>query len=116
MMKRFVQPGGLHKLASALVLLLVVTLVAACAAPATQKSGGAAGGQAASAPTKIRISCWESAEALEPFKKSIDSFQKENPNIQVALECIPNEYGTKLLAQLAAGSGPDIFQNGSSPS
>jgi len=113
MVKRFMPSGTMQKMASTLALLVVIALVAACVAPGAQQGGGAAGGQAAaSGPTAIRISCWESGDALEPFQKSIDSFQKANPSIKVSLECIPQDYGTKLLAQLAAGSGPDIFQVG----
>ncbi|MFN8489112.1 MAG: sugar ABC transporter substrate-binding protein [Caldilineaceae bacterium] len=109
MYKRFIPRVKTSQLAAKLAILVVVALLAACVAP----QGGSSGGQAASSgPTTIRISCWESGNALEPFQKSIDSFQKANPNIKVSLECIPQDYGTKLLAQLAAGTGPDIFQNG----
>src|SRR5690349_3978590 len=110
MYKRFMQKVNVPKMAASLAVLVVIALIAACAAPGAAPQGGAASsGQAASGPTTIRISCWESAGALEPFQKSIDSFQKANPDIKVSLECIPQDYGTKLLAQLAAGTGPDIF-------
>ncbi len=111
--KRSIQTAGVHKLAANFALLLVFALMAACAAPVAQQGGAASGGQAAAGgTTSIRISCWESGDALQPFTKAIDSFQKENPSIKVSLECIPQDYGTKLLAQLAASTGPDIFQNG----
>lgn len=110
MYKRFIPKVKTPQMAAKLAILVVVALLAACVAP---QGGGSSGGQTASSgPTTIRISCWESGDALEPFQKSIDSFQKANPDIKVSLECIPQDYGTKLLAQLAAGTGPDIFQNG----
>src|SRR5205823_1455309 len=34
------------------------------------------------------------------------------PNIKVQLESVPQDYGTKLLTQLAAGTAPDVFQVG----
>src|SRR5689334_18680720 len=110
MYKRFIPKVNTPQLAAKLAILVVIALLAACVAP---QGGGPSGGQTASSgPTTIRISCWESDAALEPFQKSIDSFQKANPDIKVSLECIPQDYGTKLLAQLAAGTGPDIFQVG----
>lgn len=99
------------KVPAGLALLLVAALIAACVAPAAQD--GAAGGSAAAGDvTTVRVTCWESGDALEPFTNAIDSFEEANPDIQIQLECIPQDYGTKLLAQLAAGTAPDIFQNG----
>ncbi|MEZ4709471.1 MAG: sugar ABC transporter substrate-binding protein [Caldilineaceae bacterium] len=99
------------KLWAGLALLIAAALMAACVAPAVQ-NGGAAGSGAAGDVTTVRITCWESGDALEPFTSAIDSFEAANPDIKVQLECIPQDYGTKLLAQLAAGTAPDIFQNG----
>lgn len=96
-------------------LLMVISLIiTACPAPGGQPGAtGAAGGEAAAGgPTTIRISCWESGDALEPFNNAIKSFETANPEIKVNLECIPQDYGTKLLAQIAAGNAPDIWQNG----
>lgn len=99
-----------QRILTALGLLVVIALViTACVAPGAQP--GAAGGQAAG-PTTIRITCWDSGDALEPFTNAIKSFEAANPDIKVQLECIPQDYGTKLLAQLAAGSAPDIFTVG----
>ena len=110
LMQRYNQRGRLSVLSLLVVIALVVT---ACVAQTPAGSGVATGDTAATGEaTTIRVTCWESGEALEPFNNAIEKFQAENPEIQVQLECIPQEYGTKLLAQLAAGSAPDIFQNG----
>jgi multiple sugar transport system substrate-binding protein len=61
---------------------------------------------------KIRIAAWESADALEPYNKAIEAFKKANPNVEVQLESVPQDYGTKLLAQFAAGDAPDVFEIG----
>jgi multiple sugar transport system substrate-binding protein len=60
----------------------------------------------------IRVGSWDSGDALEPFNKSIESFKALYPNVEVKLEAVPQEYGTKLLAQFAAGDAPDVFQIG----
>lgn len=102
-----------RNLVSRLGLLLIMSLIiTACPAPQAGQTGAATGGEAAAAATTIRISCWESGDALEPFNNAISSFEASNPEIDVSLECIPQDYGTKLLAQIAAGNAPDIFQNG----
>ncbi|MCL5999856.1 MAG: sugar ABC transporter substrate-binding protein [Chloroflexi bacterium] len=67
---------------------------------------------AAEQPVTIRASMWESAEALEPYNKAKEAFEKQYPNIKVQLESVPQEYGTKLLTQMAAGTAPDVFQLG----
>ena len=94
-------------------LLMVISLIiTACPAPQAGQPGATGGEAAASGSTTIRISCWESGDALEPFNNAIKSFEAANPEIKVNLECIPQDYGTKLLAQIAAGNAPDIWQNG----
>src|SRR5262245_49511907 len=60
----------------------------------------------------VRISAWESADALEPYNKAIESFKKANPGLDVQLESVPQDYGTKLLAEFAAGNAPDVFEVG----
>lgn len=114
MRTRFTQLSNKRTLFSVLSLLVVMALVVTACVAQAPAGGGAAGGEQAAAgeATTIRITCWESGDALEPFNNAIEKFQAANPDIKVQLECIPQEYGTKLLAQLAAGSAPDIFQNG----
>jgi hypothetical protein len=60
----------------------------------------------------VRIGSWDSGNALEPFEKSIELFEEKYPDIDVQLEAVPQEYGTKMLAQIAAGTAPDIIQVG----
>ena len=81
----------------------------ATAAPSTDATAAPA---ASGNVTTIRVSVWESSEALEPWNNALAGFEKANPDIKVQLESVPQEYGTKLLAQLAAGTAPDVFQVG----
>ncbi|MCC9077730.1 sugar ABC transporter substrate-binding protein [Litorilinea aerophila] len=118
-MLKFGKRSGVCNFWAMMSLLLAVLLVAAACVPA----GGPApqGGQAGSASeagaaqgprTTVRIGSWDSGEALEPFNNAIAAYESANPNVDIQLEAVPQEYGTKLLAQLAAGTAPDIFQVG----
>jgi multiple sugar transport system substrate-binding protein len=60
----------------------------------------------------IRVGSWESGDALEPWNDAIAMFEQEFPDVEVQLEAVPQEYGTKLLAQFAAGTAPDVFMVG----
>jgi multiple sugar transport system substrate-binding protein len=61
---------------------------------------------------EIRISSWDSGFALEPFNSAIKVFEEQYPDIDVNLESVPQDYGPKLLAQIAAGTAPDVIQVG----
>jgi multiple sugar transport system substrate-binding protein len=60
----------------------------------------------------IRVGSWESGDALEPWNNAIAEFNEMYPNVEVQLEAVPQEYGTKLLAQFAAGTAPDVYMVG----
>jgi len=60
----------------------------------------------------IRVGTWESVDQLSPWNDVIANFEAENPGIDIQLEAVPQDYGTKLLAQFAAGTAPDIYQVG----
>lgn len=60
----------------------------------------------------VRVGSWDSGDALQPFDAAIAEFEEMHPEVDVQLEAVPQEYGTKLLAQFAAGTAPDIFQVG----
>lgn len=60
----------------------------------------------------IRVGSWESGDALTPWNNAIAAFEALHPNIDVQLEAVPQDYGTKLLTDFASGNAPDIFQTG----
>ncbi len=72
----------------------------------------AAANVAAQDQVTIRVGSWESGDALVPWNNAIAAFEAEHPNIDVVLEAVPQEYGTKLLADFASGNAPDIFMTG----
>src|SRR5215211_2356291 len=79
-------------------------------APATEAPATEA--PAANVSGTIRVGSWDSAEALEPFESSIESFKTKYPDVDVQLESVPQGYGDKLLTQFAAGTAPDVIQVG----
>jgi multiple sugar transport system substrate-binding protein len=60
----------------------------------------------------IRVGSWDSADALTPYNNAIKEFEALYPGVTVQLESVPTDYGTKLLAEVASGTAPDIFQVG----
>jgi multiple sugar transport system substrate-binding protein len=60
----------------------------------------------------IRVGTWESGAALEIWNGLIADFRELYPKINVSFEPVPDNYGTKLLTQIAANDAPDVFQVG----
>src|SRR5687768_8711468 len=108
------------------VLVIVLVILAACApaaAPAPQTGAGEAaataaegtestGGAAAVPAATIRVGTWESGDSADQWNQLIADFNQEYPQIEVSFEPVPDNYGTKLLTQIAAGDAPDVFQVG----
>ena len=62
---------------------------------------------------KTTITHWMhySPARVELILEMVEEFMAANPDIEIELQAIPEgEYKTKLLAALAAGSGPDVAQ------
>jgi len=60
----------------------------------------------------IRVGTWESGAALDVWNGLIKGFNTMYPDIKVSFEPVPDNYGTKLLTQIAANDAPDVFQVG----
>jgi multiple sugar transport system substrate-binding protein len=88
----------------ALVALFVVVIGAATVA-AQSDSGAKLSGT-------VRVSTWESGDNLQYWNNAVSAFEAANPGVKVEVESVPQDYGTKILAEFAAGSAPDIFQIG----
>src|SRR5215216_2964210 len=93
-------------------LLFIAAMVLAACAPQETQAPAAAEAPAANVSGTIRVGSWDSAEALEPFESSIESFKAKYPDVDVQLESVPQGYGDKLLTQFAAGTAPDVIQVG----
>ncbi len=86
------------------LVALFVTVIAVAAQVAAQDSATISGA--------VRVSTWESGENLQYWNNAIAAFEAANPGVKITLESVPQDYGTKLLAQFASGSAPDVFQVG----
>lgn len=80
----------------------------------TATSGGAAQtGPTVNVPAAtIRVGTWESGDALKLWNTLISDFEKQYSQIKISFEPVPDNYGTKLLTQIAANDAPDIFMVG----
>lgn len=79
---------------------------------ATAGSSGQAEPTVSVAAATIRVGTFESGNALTLWKDLIDRFKQQYGQINISFEPVPDNYGTKLLTQIAANDAPDIFQVG----
>ena len=62
-----------------------------------------------SAATALTLEGWSSSEQENKLlQQIIDTFNKNNPDIQVTLKQVP-DYDTTLSKDLASGTPPDVF-------
>ncbi len=87
---------------SILVVLSILLIITGC----SSKGGSDDSGQ-------VTVTYWQhSSPARDAMIKSIvEDFEKENENIKVELEFIPEaDYNQKLITALGSGNAPDVFQ------
>ncbi|SDN95966.1 multiple sugar transport system substrate-binding protein [Paenibacillus sp. yr247] len=80
------------------------------ASATTSPSGGSNG--SSQKEVKLRIGTWEGGDGLKIQQQIADNYKKTHSNASISIESVPDQYGTKLLTQIAAGQAPDIFQIG----
>ena len=89
----------MNRLGRSLSLLLVLALALASMATTVRAQN----------PTKLTLEGWASSKAENTrLQEIIDTFNKNNSNIQVTLNQVP-EYDTTLAKDLASGNPPDVF-------
>ncbi len=86
---------------------------AAVALALTACSGGgdaAGGGEPADGPVTLTLAGWSLASTPE-FQTIADAYSAENPDVTVEVVEYPagNDYDTALVADLAAGTAPDVY-------
>ena len=85
------------------ISLLFIFLLYSCA----QKSGVAR-------KTKIRFSYWASTADAYLIDELVNTFEKENPDIDIIQEMIPwAAYPQKMMVQFAANTAPDVIMTSS---
>jgi multiple sugar transport system substrate-binding protein len=60
----------------------------------------------------LRIGTWEGGDGQVMQQKIADAYTAKHPNVKIQIESVPDQYGTKLLTQIAGGDAPDIYQIG----
>ncbi|MFE5322317.1 ABC transporter substrate-binding protein [Paenibacillus sp. NPDC056579] len=92
-----------------LSLVLVLGLLAACTSGGTKAGEG--GDKPPASNGKVELVFWSlfSGGDGDFMQQMIDSFNKDNPNIQVKNVMLEwGEYYTKLITGVSSGNGPDI--------
>ncbi|MEU4745712.1 extracellular solute-binding protein [Actinosynnema sp. NPDC023658] len=88
---------------------VIAATVAALALVATACGGSGDSTTGSGGPVTLSMSAW-SLNSTPEFKKLAEAFHSENPDITVEFkEYDATNYDTQLTADLAAGSGPDVF-------
>jgi len=60
--------------------------------------------------TVLRVALWSSGIEMSINQRIFDDFAKNNPDIKLKIEYIPNEnYRDKIITSLAGAVGPDVF-------
>lgn len=100
---------------AALSMVMSVSLLAGCGAngqgdQGTKISSVSENTNVKKDDKKIKLTYWGQDSGDTKKKELVEQFNKEHPNIEVQLEEIPwNVHHDKLIASLAAKSGPDII-------
>ncbi|MCU9613175.1 sugar ABC transporter substrate-binding protein [Caldibacillus lycopersici] len=89
----------------ALSLLLLLTL-AGCSN--NEGSSGKGDGD----KVVIRVATWEGGDGHKMQQEIAQNYMDDHPNVEIKVESVPDNYGTKILTQIAGGDAPDIFQIG----
>ena len=92
-------------------LMAVGAVVAVALSMAACSGTGASGG---SGTKTVVWSTWGTPEEIARYKDFDTKFMKEHPDVKVVLQPVADygDYHTKLLAQLASGTAPDVFYIG----
>ena len=51
---------------------------------------------------------WDGEDNIVPVREAVVAFEKAHPDIQVTLQAVVQDYQQKLLAEVAAGTAPDV--------
>src|SRR5579862_1939696 len=62
----------------------------------------------AAATVHLRIIAWDGEDNIVPVRDAVVAFEKAHPDIQVTLQAVVANYQEKLLAEVAAGTAPDV--------
>jgi multiple sugar transport system substrate-binding protein len=93
-------------------LLLALSLSLGLMMTGCSSEGSSGGNEKDGDKVTLRIGTWEGGDGQSMQQKIADEYMAKNPDVKIVIESVPDQYGTKLLTQIAAGDAPDIFQIG----
>lgn len=95
------------------VVSLVVAMLAGCSAfggGSDKQSGGVKeSGVDEDGVMNLSISTWGLPEEVEVFEELIANFEEDNPDTNVEIVHIPQDYSGKMNTMLAGGTAPDVI-------
>lgn len=62
----------------------------------------------AAASVHLRMIVWDGDENIRPVRVAVEAFERAHPDIDVDLQSVVRDYQQKLLAEVAAGTAPDV--------
>lgn len=95
--------------------LLVASVLSGCSSNGTKQTasnGSNSNGGGKTGNVTLRVGTWEGGDALKLQQQIAKNYMQSHSNVKIKIESVPDQYGTKLLTQIAAGTAPDIFQIG----
>ena len=92
-----------------MVSLLVAVLMICALALTGCGSSSSDEGSSDEGSVKLRLSVWGSDAEIACDQEVIDAFMEENPDINVELEVINDDYLTKVETEMLAGDAPDVI-------
>jgi multiple sugar transport system substrate-binding protein len=58
---------------------------------------------------RLRVASWGDTSEQQVVRDALQRFNQVYPDVTIAYEPQPTDYGTKLLAQITSGAPPDVF-------
>ncbi|WP_429976075.1 ABC transporter substrate-binding protein [Enterococcus sp. DIV0086] len=95
-----------------IMILGAVGLLTAMALAGCRNNKHSADSESGSGKTVIRVGTWEGDEAYKRHQKIAEEYMKKHKDVTIKVESVPDQYGTKILTQIAGGDAPDVFQVG----
>ena len=83
--------------------------LARCGAAGGSGGPAGAGPRPSLAPAQLRFTYWAAPDQVALYERFAARFSEQHPGVTLAFELTPfNEYFTKLLTQVSAGTPPDV--------
>ncbi|MDI7275373.1 MAG: extracellular solute-binding protein, partial [Anaerolineae bacterium] len=79
---------------------------------ATQAPGGPTQAPAPAEPITIKYAHWGPPDEAKANVDLVAAFEERNPGVKVEINHIPQDFYTKILTLISAGTPPDVFYTG----